>query len=377
MPMKMRPFIAYGVQLIWMVLFYSVAFAQENAAVKKGMVMTPSVVPVQVRGNFHTQSVGANVLVDADYFIWGVTAMHWHDGKVHIYYSRWPKRYGFGAWLTHCEIAHAVGNRAEGPFRTTGTVIASRHLDGWDRVNAHNPSVCVVDGRIYLYYISNKLAGEFDAPSGEGYPSDAWLLKNRGKVVRNRQCIGVASATQPSGPFSRADHPVVEPHGLIKNIAVNPAVSYQNGKFIMIVKGDDVRRGGSYRIQLVGASDKAFGPFTFQKKAIYDKAQTEDACIWYDQQEGVFHSLLHVMGQPVLVHLTSSDGIKWSEAEPFIFMQKQFKLSDGSTWKPKRVERPFVLTDEKGRAQWIYLAIYDQGNSGNVVIPFEQSLEKE
>jgi hypothetical protein len=57
--------------------------------------------------------------------------------------------------------------------------------------------------------------------------------------------------------------------------------------------------------------------------------------------------------------------------EPFTFMHKQFDLSDGSTWKPKRVERPFVLTNKKGRAEWLYLAVLDEGFSGNIAVPIK------
>lgn len=344
---------------------------EANCDGNKTMSISPAAIPSVARESFRQQSRTPHVLADPDYYIWGLTALRWKDGTIHAYYARWPKSRGFAGWMTHCEIAHAVSNRPEGPFKTTGTVIESRHLAGWDIVNAHNPSVCVAEGKIYLYYISNRLRDDFEATKEQPFPSDEWLKKNRLEIVRNRQCIGVASADNPAGPFVRASEPVVVPHGNFKNIAVNPAVTYHKGKFVMIVKGDDSRRKGWFRIQLVGHSDKATGPFTFQKQAIYDKAQTEDACIWYDQNEKLFHSLIHVMGEPVLAHLVSEDSIKWREAEPFMFMRKQFSLSDGSIWKPERVERPFVLTDGEGRAEWIYLAISEEGITGNLALPLK------
>ena len=50
-------------------------------------------------------------------------------------------------------------------------------------------------------------------------------------------------------------------------------------------------------------------------------------------------------------------------------MKKEFLLEDGTLWKPKRVERPFVLTDENGKPIMLYVAIADQGVSGNIAIP--------
>jgi len=355
-------------------LFVTGSAVAEVETAKKGLagVMSPAPIPAVTQEHFFRQSAAAHVLVDPDYYIWCLTALRWKDGKIHVYYSRWPKAKGFGGWLTDCEIAHAVADRPEGPFKTTGTVIASRHLDGWDIVNAHNPSVCVAEGKIYLYYISNKLRGDFTATHEQPYPSDAWLKNNLSDIVRNRQCIGVASADNPLGPFVRAPEPVVEPQKQFKNIAVNPAVLYRNGTFVMIAKGDDSRRNGTFRIQLVGHAKKAEGPFLFQEQPIYDKAQTEDACIWYDSNERLYQCVIHVLGKPVLAHLVSEDSFTWREAEPFTFMQKQLELSDGKTWKPQRVERPFILADGNGRATWVYLAIFDKAKSGNIAVPLNR-----
>lgn len=328
----------------------------------------PQSIPTETRTKFEAQQTAPHVLADPDWYCWGLTTFRWNDGKIHGYYARWPKNRGFASWLTHCEIAHAVAENPEGPFKTTGTVIKSRHLEGWDIVTAHNPTVCVAEDKIHLYYISNKLRGGFEKDGDKPYPSDKWLKTNR-KQVRNRQCIGVAVADNPAGPFVRSPDPVVVPHGRFKNIAVNPAVTYRDGKFIMIVKGDDARRDKIFRIQLVGHADKAIGPFVFQQQPIYDKTQTEDACIWFDQSENLYHTVFHVMGKPTLAHLVSEDSFRWREAEPFTFMAKQFKLADGSVWKPERVERPFVLTDEKGHAEWIYLAIKGKRGSGNIAVP--------
>ena len=52
-------------------------------------------------------------------------------------------------------------------------------------------------------------------------------------------------------------------------------------------------------------------------------------------------------------------------------MPKQFELDNGSLWKPSRVERPFVLTDAQGRAEWIYLAVADKGGTGNIAVPLQ------
>ena len=58
-------------------------------------------------------------------------AIYGPDGKVHVFYSRWKKDIGFGGWLTACEIAHAVGDKPEGPFKTSDIALAPRGGDWW------------------------------------------------------------------------------------------------------------------------------------------------------------------------------------------------------------------------------------------------------
>ena len=326
--------------------------------------------------SFLTHETAQRVLAEPDYYVWGLSAFCAEDGRVHAYYSRWPKETGMKGWLYYSEIAHAVADSPAGPFETTGVVLASRNEGGWDAINAHNPYVCYANGKVYLYYISNDLRQEYEATQTNPFPDEEWLL-NHWDVVRDRQRIGLAVAKNPAGPFVREKEPVVVPQGPFKSIAVNPAVVYRAGRFMMIMKGDDVRKEGIFRIQFVGFSDRAEGPFRFDGASIYDKQQTEDACVWYDEHDQQFHTLFHVMNQPHLVHMVSSDGTCWEEARPFVFVNKYFDRQTGETWCPQRVERPFVLPDESGRASWLYLAVKEGETSGNIAIPLNDSGEIE
>lgn len=329
------------------------------------MQVVPVPIPASVRKSFQQKELAPHVLVDPEYYCWGMSVIRWSDGKYHGYYARWPKSLGFNAWLTHCEIAHAVSDRPEGPFKTTGPVVTRRNPDGWDVMNAHNPNVCVVNGKIFLYYISNKL----DPKTTEAWISD-WA--NR-RTIRDSQCTGVAMATSPEGPFTRAKKVTVEPHGSFKAIAVNPAVIYQDGQFVMIIKGDDSTKEGRARIQLVGHSKKATGPFKFADTPVYDKRQTEDACLWYDQDEKLYKMVCQVLGGRDLFLFTSKDSYTWKEGTPPVFMKKVIPLDNDSGWKPRRLERPFVLLDKKGKPAMIYVSILDKNISGNIAIPLKSN----
>lgn len=324
----------------------------------------------EVRTLFMNGASGRGVLAEPDYYVWCFSAVKWTDGKYHGYYARWPKALGFDAWISHCEVAHAVADKPEGPYKFVNVVLEKGNPKGWDVINAHNPWICVADGKLCLYYISNDMRGKYEQATNGCYPDTAWFNANH-TTVRNSQRIGVAIATSPEGPFVRSAAPVVEPHGMFKNIAVNPAVLYHDGKYTMIMKGDDVRRDGWFRIQLVGHSDRAEGPFKFEEKAVYDKAPTEDACIWYNQHTKMYYMACHVMGKRDLALLVSNDSYSWRLADNPLFMKKQIVLDDGTVWAPDRVERPFVLTDEEGKPIMLFVAVSDGDRSGNIAIPIE------
>lgn len=307
------------------------------------------------------------VLADPDYYVWGVSVVKW-KGKYHAYYSRWNKKYQFKGWMTNCEIAHAVSSKPEGPFEFVNVVLNNKKTTGWDMNNSHNPYAIVADGKIGLYYISNNIKPFFKSEGNRNYPDSLWFETNRTQI-RNSQCIGVAFADDPSGPFIRSEKPVVQPDNKrFKRIAVNPAVLYRNNQYLMIMKGDDLNYEEWYRIQLVGRSDKLTGPFHFEKKPVYAEAQTEDACLWFDEVLNKYYMVCHVMGKRDLALFNSENGVDWQPDERKVFMKKEFTLSDGTIWKPERVERPFVLTNEKGQPIMIYVAVADKNVSGNIAL---------
>lgn len=352
-------------------LLVVVELSAKEELMQRTITLAP--LPLAVKQNYYERTLGSQVLADPAYRVWGVSVIEW-NGAYHAYYARWKTKRGFHGWLRYSEIAHAVSDRPEGPFVTTGTVIQNRNADGWDVVNAHNPSVCVADGKICLYYISNNLRKAAKADGQSMPPSESWLDAHH-TLFRDSQCIGLAIAHTPEGPFVRHREPVVAPDNrLFKNIAVNPAVHYRDGRYTMIIKGDDVNREGVFRIQCVGHAEQPAGPFDFQTSPIYAKKQTEDACIWYDQTMQQYNSIVHVFG-PTLARLVSDDGVQWREAEPFTFMKKKFVMEDGSIWKPTRVERPFVLTDETGTPRMLYLAVWDAEHqlNANIAVPLTVS----
>ena len=325
----------------------------------------------RAKDNFLKHTKSAHVLSEDGYYVWGLSVVKW-KGEYHAYYSRWKKEYKFEGWLTNCEIAHAVSSKPEGPFEFVNVVLHDKNTSGWDVNNSVNPYAIIANGKICLYYISNDIESLINRyKANNSYPDTTWFVENRMKI-RNYQRIGVAIADNPSGPFIRAEKPVVKPDNVkFKNIAVNPAVVFHNNTYTMIMKGDDVNKEEWFRIQLVGHSSKPEGSFEFESKPVYDKAQTEDACIWFDITLNKYFMVCHVLGKPDLALFNSENATDWQSDERSIFMKKEFTLSDGTIWRPERVERPFVLTNEKGRPIMLYVAVADKNVSGNIAVPIK------
>ncbi|MEP0366345.1 MAG: glycoside hydrolase family protein [Cyclobacteriaceae bacterium] len=325
-------------------------------------------IPKSVQSNFFNQEISGNVIVDPEYWTWGASVIKWSDGKYHAFYSRWKKEYGWKGWMTDSEIAHGVSDKMEGPYEFMNVVLGSRLRGGWESATSHNPSVCVVDGQIFLYYISVDLHDVYQETE-ETYPVTKWIM-DHWDIARNRQLIGLAIASDPNGEFVRTSEPVVKPvEGVFKNIAVNPAVTYVNGKFTMIMKGDDIKYDKAFRIQLAGHSSKPEGPFEFEKEPVYNEIQTEDATIWYDKMKEQYFMVCHVNSKPELMVMSSKDSYQWKPASNPLFTRKEILLDNGETWKPQKMERPFVLTDDQGQPLMLFVAIKDKEISGNIAIP--------
>lgn len=355
----------------FIVLFSCKETASKTAEISNYKNISFQPLATSVVESFFNHQTQEQVVVEPGYYVWGLSVVKW-EGKYHAYYSRWKKKYEHKGWMTHCEIAHGISDSPKGPFKFVNVVLEAKKEGGWDVNNSHNPYAVVVDGKVCLYYIANDIRSIYPFKEGvNSYPDEAWFDANR-MAVRDSQCIGVAVADHPKGPFVRAENVVVKPDNKnFKKIAVNPAVIYKDGAYKMIMKGDDLAHDRPFRIQLVGDAKHPEGPFEFNSKPVYAKAQTEDACMWYDKIIKKYYMVCHVMGKNDLALFSSINGKDWEEDERSVFMKKEFVLSDGTIWKPKRVERPFVLTNENGQPIMIYVAVYDKNVNGNIAIPIQ------
>ena len=352
------------------------AWAEALAPVVDSLLddLNPTVepLPAATRLSLDDKIPRAHILVDPEWYTWGGSVIEGDDGDFHLFYSRWPKKYGFLAWLTHSEVAHAVASRVEGPYRYVETALECRGPNGWDEVTAHNPKIKKFDDCFYIYFCATRGAyseEELIETARVGYGHANW------KVLRNNQRTGVAVAESLNGPWKRSDRPIVEPAGPITTITVNPAVTRgPDGLYLMIVKGDKPREKRFIRNQALAVAEQPVGPFEVQPDPVIDTFDSEDCSIWYDGTGCRFYAVYHAHNHIGL--LTSADGRTWRAARHHPIMTKQIGFDDQSVFKPDRLERPFVFTDREGRARMLFLAARTGSESVNLALPIRIDAER-
>jgi hypothetical protein len=282
--------------------------------------------------------------------VWCGAPIRTADGKCHLYYSRWPAEKGFApAWAIYSEIAYAVADKPEGPYRFVNVALPARGKQYWDGTTTHNPNVLQKDGKFYLYYMGNTGDGNY-------------------ATHRNNQRIGVAMADRPEGPWKRFDKPVIDvspDKAAFDSLCVtNPAAAVRpDGGILLIYKAVEYvqgkKMGGRVRYGATVA-DKPEGPYTKTAGHIFEAdgevgkktwMLAEDPYIWFSHRYGERYYAIarDVVGQFTgssggLALFESADGLRWKPDSHPKVLGSRFTWADG-TVSEKNVERPALLFD--------------------------------
>ncbi len=251
---------------------------------------------------------GTVILTAQDSVVWGCAPMYDDEGKLHVYYSTWSND---GSWIYSSEIAHAVADHPEGPYRKLGTILKGRE-GKWDRHTIHNPSIYRIDGKYVLLYIGN------DTMDQVRWKTDGC------RASEHLQHVGMAISDSPYGPWERFDKPIIaaspDSAGAWDSYcAVNPTMlKHPNGEYWIYYRSWD-RHNDDRRKTGLAISKSLTGEYVkYGDKALIDfpeyGGQTEDPYIFY--YKGKFHCLIRDMGNYDWVgnlYLESEDGINWGE----------------------------------------------------------------
>lgn len=311
-----------------------------------------------------------NHFTSKQYFNWGGSIVKGVDNQYYLFYSRWPRKNSFYAWLTHSQIAVATSKNPHGPWTYKYTALQGRRGNNWDAITAHNPKIKKFGNKYYLYYISTNISPNLTEQqlidtAKVGYSHKNW------PSLRNNQRTGVAIADKITGPWKRLDKPIINPSPPLHTLTVNPAITQKpDGNYLLMIKADKEPKKGSRRIQAIATSKTPVGPFKIHPKPAIRDFDTEDASIWFDKSKKQYYAIYHAHTHFGMI--TSADGLTWKKAKQNLFSPKSFTAKAGKPFKAQRMERPSVYTNDQGIPQ-VFISSYRKGNdTGIFTIPMKQ-----
>lgn len=312
----------------------------------------------------------------ADYHVWCGAPVKGPDGKYHLFYSRWPKKYGFApAWALHSEIAYAVADYPQGPYRPVTVILPARGINPatgekyWDADVTHNANAFYHNGQYCLFYMGNR-------GDNKSYSTH-----------RNNQRIGVAVASRPEGPWQRLDHPIIDvssdEQAFDSLCVTNPAACVMaDGKILLIYKavarakgkimGGQVRYGAAIATNVQGPYQKTPGKIFESDQANSSHWMlAEDPFIWFSRKYGQRYYAVtrDVVGQFSGAHggiclFESGDGLHWRAAAQPKILSDRFALSSGAL-SPTKLERPSLLI-ENDEPTYLFGAVNGYPTDGSV-----------
>lgn len=291
------------------------------------------------------------ILETKGYYVWCNSPIYDIEGKVHIFYSRWPEKYGMGGWIHKCEIAHAIAESPESKFEYVETVLKPR-LGYFDGTTCHNPTIHQVDGKYCLFYMGN----------------------SNGKT--NTKRIGLATSDSLSGPWEIPDKPLLEvgeEGAWDDHCTTNPAfLKHPNGEYWLYYKSWNTKEYEEARGKRIRAnrkyglakSNSLTGPYkkishnpVIDFSAEGNNTQLEDAYVWVEK--GKIKLIARDMGffdHNVGLYFKSDDGINWPDPKIAYYGVKKYATEPPA---PKhlsrygRLERPQLLMKD-GKPEYLF-----------------------
>lgn len=294
------------------------------------------------------------ILESEDYYVWCCAPIYADDGKVHVFYSRWLKKYGMGGWISKCEIAHAVADKPEGPYTSLGAVIAPR-AGYFDATTCHNPHIQKIDSTYYIFYMGT---------------SDGTVYTKR---------IGLAKSNSLYGPWQRSDKPILEagqtgewddcnttnPAFLIHPDDKKAWLYYKswNKEEYQTQKGN-IKANRKYGLAIADSIEGIYQRYESNPIvdfSVYgDNKQVEDAYIYIE--DGKYKMLMRDMGyfdHTVGLIFESNDGINWSQPKIAWFGAEAYltePLAPPHLKRYGRFERPQLLM-KNGKPEYLFNAM--------------------
>lgn len=297
-----------------------------------------------------------NISEEVGYFVWGGNVIE-HAGTYYMLGNKWIDTDGFSGWVHDNRIYIGSSANKLGPFSLV-TEVSVLRSQAWAADMVTNPNIIKIGATYYLYYV------------GTNYTVRSYPVLN--SQARNRQKIGVASASSPAGPWTpSANNPILSPSvsDWDQNIVNNPSVYVDgNGDINMVYKSDlngvknDLRLG---KVKLTTFE----GPVTDRATAAPNfglNVPAEDPTIW--EEDGLYWAIFKAMDSSLvptgngILAVSDDDGATFREALGQPAYNLTIHWDDATSDNYTKIERPFVLV-EAGVATALFTAVLRPDNT--------------
>ena len=276
---------------------------------------------------------------------WDGAILKSHDGKYHLFASRWSQARGHGGWFGS-QAVHAVSDNLIGPYVDKGLCWPDNQGGKGHNVTALE----LPDGRYAVAVSETRPGTVFVSKSLDGPWEELGLIQ---------------VATNEFSKLGRMSN---------TSLMVRP-----DGNF------EIVPRSGAILISTNGV----LGPYVVQGSSIYpgiagmpqkNRQNFEDPVVWFSG--GLYHIVVNNWSERKAYHLTSADGIhNWTYRGLAYDPAKDFvRYTNGTVNQWEKLERPSVFIED-GHVAAVTLAVIDvpkeqeKGNDNHgskvIVVPFD------
>lgn len=294
---------------------------------------------------------------ESGYFVWGGNVVE-HEGMYYMVGNKWIGTDGFSGWVHDNRIYVGSSANKTGPFALS-TEISILRSQSWAANMVTNPNIIKIEDTFYLYYV------------GTNYTIRSYPVVD--SQARNRQKIGVASASHPEGPWTPSENnPILSPSvsDWDQNIVNNPSVYLDgSGDINLVYKSDlngvknDLRLGKVKLTTWEGpVTDRATSAPNFGLPDVF----AEDPCVWFE--DGRYWAIFKAMDSAIvpvghgILAVSDDGGATFRLALGEHAYSLTINWDDATSNNYSKIERPFVLV-ESGNATALFTAVLRTNNT--------------
>ncbi|MEX0321555.1 MAG: glycoside hydrolase family protein [Puniceicoccaceae bacterium] len=325
---------------------YFLPMEPQGPLVSEGIFGTPEVFPRDPLNGLEDSDV-------SDWVYWDGRIVKGHDGKYHLYASRWDQSMNHSdGWHFGSKAIHSVSDDVMGPYKDTG--LAWPH---WEEGKGHNViGLRMHDGR-YAMVCSAITYGE------------------------------VFTSDNPDGPWELLGKLKVDPNGYERGLAILSSGGRERWSNVSLI----LRPDGRYMIvprstATLISDDGILGPYKIVHDRVYRKypdlpqTKNEDPTVWYSG--GMYHIVYNHWPTKTAYHFTSADGIHDWTYRGIAFKKDDmpFRYTDGTTNDWSFIERPMAFVEDGHVTHFTFSVLdvkkgQDRGNDNHgskiLVVPFD------